>query len=232
MTTARIESGCLLVGPFLAVSFQRYPRPAEGALTFRPTSFGALPVAMTSAGEFYVPLDEVEALWLGFSASRTSAAVLVRVAVETVAHGVVDAVSGLAWSEASLVGLVVPPARGIDGIARPDGNVWPFTRVSPVPDVPACTVVHLVVIPPRRRYRTQAAPGREPVPYHGSNDAQGLEPEKPLVPASGDATFWRVGRAVRVRIRLVDGLTFAANTGQSPPPPIDPAARYGGWRLP
>jgi hypothetical protein len=30
----------------------------------------------------------------------------------------------------------------------------------------------------------------------------------------------------------VDPATYAAITGQPLPPPLDPAAGYGGWRLP
>jgi len=37
---------------------------------------------------------------------------------------------------------------------------------------------------------------------------------------------------VEVVVRLVEPAAFAAATGQAPPPPPDPAAGYGGWRLP
>lgn len=221
-----------MVGPLLTVSFQRYPRPVDGVLISPPTSFGALPIGVTFAGELCAPVDAAEALWLGVSTRRASIAVLVRVAVETTAQGELDAVSGSAWSEMSFSGYVVPPTQAIDGIARRGGGLWPFTRVLPAPDAPACTALQLIAIPPRRLACRQAGTGREPVSYHQPESTQGSEPGTDGVPKTTDAAFWREGRAVRVRIRLVDSPTFAADTGLPPPPPLDPTASYGGWRLP
>ena len=45
--------------------------------------------------------------------------------------------------------------------------------------------------------------------------------------------MWRRNRCVALaRIRLVDFAEFTARTGLPPPPPLDPDAGYGGWRLP
>jgi hypothetical protein len=41
----------------------------------------------------------------------------------------------------------------------------------------------------------------------------------------------RGARAAELTLLLVDGQTFAAAAGRAPPP-LDPAAGYGGWRLP
>jgi hypothetical protein len=47
-------------------------------------------------------------------------------------------------------------------------------------------------------------------------------------------TRWDEGgpQAQRVELRLVDPATFARETGEPPPAPLDPDAGYGGWRLP
>jgi hypothetical protein len=143
----QIDLGGLLVGSQLAISFQRYPIPADGVLSSPSPSFGALPIGSTRSGRLLLPIVPGEAFWMGFTNCEESIP-RIRVAVETSTQGVLDACLGTEWSEdRSAAGIVVPPQRELDGIVRLAGGWWPLTRFNPNAEAPQCQAIKIVVMP-------------------------------------------------------------------------------------
>ena len=61
------ESGFGLFFQTVTLSFQRYRRPARAIVGLLPTSLGALPLWDTGAGHYLLPVDDVEAVWIGIT---------------------------------------------------------------------------------------------------------------------------------------------------------------------
>lgn len=153
----QIDLGGLLVGSQLAISFQRYPLPADGVLSSPSPSFGALPIGSTRSGRLLLPIVPGEAFWMGFTNCEESIPLRIRVAVETSTQGVLDACLGTEWSDdRSAAGIVVPPQRELDGIVRLAGGWWPLTRFNSNAEAPQCQAIKIVVMPqlPQERRST------------------------------------------------------------------------------
>jgi hypothetical protein len=220
-----IKLGHLRLGPFLCVSFQRYPRPATEVLHAPPASWGALPVALAVDGELIVPLADDEAVWLGLSTVRPEVVVAFRVAA--VQETLIDGVTGNAWStelqERPPNYLQVPPVRSVDGVRRLDG-LLPFVRRSRFGGYSA---LYLAAIPSRRPdaplHPAGLASLRTPAMDEPLNNAPRPEP------LHGS---WHLERTVTVPIQLVSYSSFERRTNQQSPPPLDPKTIYKGWQLP
>lgn len=123
--------------PQLAVSFQRYRRPAAGLVAGVPRSCGALPVAQTAPGEWVVPCPPGEAVWIG----------LVRTAAGPPCRVVVGSAAGTADAD-------VPPDYAVVGVPAGGGYVRVLTlgasprldlRVAAAGASPAALAVALAV---------------------------------------------------------------------------------------
>ena len=219
----QIVHGAILATSFLEVSFQRYSRPSEGRIEAAPSSYGALPVALVASNEALVPLDAAEAIWVGLAARRRGVVVLLRAGVET-ERGLLDATTSAAWG-AQPNGVLVPPARSLEGIVAPEGGFWPIARVAAVPGAPSTSALRIEAVPSSARGRRISRP-QGPRRQHALGPSGG--PEEPSDPAEG---AWLPDEAERVRIALIDPEEFTAVT-ELRWEPLDERARYAGWRLP
>ncbi|MDQ0473448.1 hypothetical protein [Labrys wisconsinensis] len=104
----------------LALSFQRFARPASGEVGAAPSSLGALaPMPAGTPGRFLLPVADEEAFWIGLSADEGRG-----FAVE------LSALPRGSSAGAATPGPVerVPPVRRIAGLRRPDGRYAVFAR--------------------------------------------------------------------------------------------------------
>ena len=214
----------LAASPDLALSFQRYPFPGAAPVVDLPVSRGALPVIEYADRRVLVPSRAGEAFWIGLVATGPRAAI-VTVSALTLSGQRLDAAPG---------GLLVPPARAVPGISRPEGGWWPFARHTGDTSGPATAVIDLVI----RRGPPRAAATADPRIQHG-HDAAGAgaagssAAEDPgSRGAQGPATEQadeRVAGAVTWRVELVEPEEHRALGG---PPLPEPDSGYGGHRLP
>jgi hypothetical protein len=185
------DAGGVAILPGVRVSFQRFALPESGVVDTVPRSLGALPVGIADNGTILVPVEDREAIWLGFSTVRPG----MRAEV-TVSATLAD---GMAWqAHAGPAGaarpILVAPTAQLAGMSRSDGRFGVFARAA-----------------------TPASPGCRALTF------------RVRVLRDGRA---RSARAATVTVKLVDGREFARATGAPPPPPLDPAAAYAGWRMP
>jgi hypothetical protein len=143
----QIDLSGLLIASQLAISFQRYPLPADGVLGSPSPSFGALPIGSTRSGRLLFPIVSGEAFWMGFTNCDESIPLLIRIAVETSTGGILDASAGTDWRDRSSAGIVVPPQRELDGIVRLAGGWWPLTGSTPNSEAPQCTAITIAIVP-------------------------------------------------------------------------------------
>lgn len=224
---ASARGASLRVGPFLSVSFQRYPRPASGLVEASPLSFGLLPVAPSREGDLLVPLPDGEALWLGFDPASERRPVLVFVAVESGRGRAVDVRTGAPATRAGQGGgIIVPPQRWIDGVRRPDGRCSAFARRAGGSDATDTRAIVVTAIP--RLRLTAARPRPRALVLHSPASAGGNAPPPP----AAEGGEWDVARRASVRVRLVDVRTFTRETGEPGPPPLDRGAASGRQRFP
>jgi hypothetical protein len=217
----RVADGALLIGDWVELSFQRYPRPSAGTIAEAPSSCGALPVAIIGAGEALVPLAPDEAVWIGLMASAESFVVRINASCETT-QGLLELTEG---PDLGSQGVLVPPPQQLDGIPAPHGGFWPFASVEPAPDAPVTIALHIESSLSSRQRNGPARP-QPPQPQHnvGSSGSQGEKPNPRYQIASG-------GQVERVRISFVAPTQFTAVTGVTFSP-LDETSRYGEWRLP
>jgi hypothetical protein len=119
-------SWALPVSSGLALTFQRFPRPASGVVAQIPSSLGALPVGVNPKGKYLLPVADDEAFWIGLGESN--AGTTVAILIELADGRLVDAISGEPWSVAKPHTVTVPEQRWIEGIPRPDGQLNVFSR--------------------------------------------------------------------------------------------------------
>lgn len=224
----RIAVGELRVGPFLVASFQRYPLPSPGTgpLPAAPGSWGSLQPAATGEGEVLLPVPDGEAFWVGLRPRRGRLRLRVGVAVET-GRDLLDALTGEpARPEAS--GLDLAGASACDGVRAGGDGVWPFTREPAAAGMSGTRAVLLTATPAACLLPAASVAG--PQPLHGIGGPARPSGAAPTVPPP-EAT-WRDDRAASARVCLVSPDEYADRTGAPPPSPLEPRARYGGWRLP
>jgi hypothetical protein len=175
-----------------------------------------------------LPLAREEAVWLGLSRCHNSIPVLLFAAVSTFEQGTVNVMSGRDWSEDSVSHIIVQNTSAIDGIYHSKGTVWALTRCAPRLESPSCEAIHLIIAPPRRERAIKLS---DPLLAIGASKTKSRTSLDPTIPPD-QAHLWTLERCAQVSIKFVDYSTFAEATGTPPPPPLDLAAGYGGWRLP
>jgi hypothetical protein len=219
-----IEPGWLRLGPFLRVSFQRYPRPASGILDAPPSTWGALPIGARK-GELVVPLADDEALWLGLSVVRPEVVVAFRVAAAAEAE--LDAVTGAPWSDELQENppnyVPVPPMRSIDGVQQGQAIV-PFART--LAAAGGFSALYMVAIPSRRIDAGSRSAGTRPLRVPASG---GRSPSAAPEPGHGP---WHLERSARAHVTFAPYDAFERKTGRARPPPLSGQSIYRGWRLP
>lgn len=137
-----IAPGRAIVGRAIALSFQRYPEPAEATLTDVPQSFGALTCASPAAGEIIVAVRSGEAVWIGVEPEGTAAALELDAAFEVVCGTSGHPSQGepqARWQT------VLTAAQTIDGMPWGPGGLMPFVREPQLASHVACTGFHLTI---------------------------------------------------------------------------------------
>lgn len=127
----------------LAVSFQRFQRPASGIIRDAPSSLGALPPGRSSSGDLLLPVAEDEAFWIGLSSERPGG-IQVGLRVDVTEIAPTDALSGQQWSEHAAQSVRVAPRALIAGIRRSNSSSWVFAR-SAEPPAPGSRSVQIVL---------------------------------------------------------------------------------------
>ena len=143
----------------LLASFQRFARPASGAVGRAPPSLGALPVGTTEHGEFVLPIEEDEAFWVGVSATQSGPGERVGLGAVVRDGRIFDAVLGGACGpHGPCTRTTVPPSAVVPGIRQATGSgSWVFARAVPEGSpAPACRAVCI---------RAKNAEGRGAVAY-------------------------------------------------------------------
>lgn len=102
----------------LAVSFQRFLRPASGRVETVPSSLGSLPVARASS-HFLLPLARDEAFWIGMSSLEGKA---YAVALQAVLPG--GRIADLVEPQRR-----IPPHLHVAGLPRGDGSFSALSRI-------------------------------------------------------------------------------------------------------
>lgn len=259
MSEVRLDERGVHVGPRLVVSFHRTLRvPDDGGTYPLPPGLGPFPVmtwddlvAEPPAGwrdtDFFIPLHQREALWIGFDGADWKPNAV------QVALGGVDALTGQAFAprlSASPQNYLVCPAQPwLDGINAGEGWVRQFVAVSlgrgltvesQLVEGPEQGALGLVVYEPK--------PGRFPdeppeeiefeVAMHAPQQdvALGLGAGGRLAqrihPDPHGVDVWDDTSATRIVVHLVDTRAFTTLTGRRPPPtPID-ATTYAAYGLP
>jgi hypothetical protein len=133
------EPETLNLGSFLRLTCQRCLRPADGIYHSPPRSLGCLPFGKHDS-TVLVPVANNEAFWLGISA--LGPACRLRVTVQTVAHGQLNARSGRPTQEDDSSHFVITRFTAVQGVYRPEGGWWPFQRLQQN-DSPACHELYL-----------------------------------------------------------------------------------------
>jgi hypothetical protein len=223
------EAG-LPVGPFLTVSFQRYRRPARDFLDLPPRSWGALPIGRGRDGDLLLPLGEDEAFWLGLSSKENAPLILVCVTSGATLDGITGASAAKTPSQSALSGVLVPPARSVEGIARADGGWWPFVSSTSTSNIPATRAISIFAIPSIQPHRAIGSAQRRGIgPLH--EPEAGSQPRYSARAKRASAEGWNLKQTAGVQIRVVSPGAFFAATGVRLAA-FDEAASYRGWRLP
>jgi hypothetical protein len=172
-----------------------------------------------------LPVPDGEAFWIGLRPPRARLRLRVTVVVET-ERGLLDAFSGDS-ARPDAPGLDIAGAGACDGIRSGGCGIWPFTRATTTV-APVTQAVLLTATPAARLLPAASAAGPRPLyGIGGPTRPSGASQAAPL-----PEVIWSEDRAASVRVRLVLPDEYVGRTGAPPPPPLNPHARYGSWRLP
>lgn len=196
----------LCAGGGVRLSFQRYVRPEDGLAPVSPRSLGALPVASDGRGAAMLPVAGGEAFWIGLSVEPPATRAVLAIAAIGTDGSCIDVMTGEAWPERA-PGVLSPPRIVVPDCRWIDGVGSPGSArrafVRPAPDSGEGGWTGLLV-----RVLESGDAVAEPIPSAGQR-TEGMWTEV-VFAAPAD---------------------FVSATG-CPYPPLDPAAAYGGWRLP
>ena len=236
-----LESRQMRLGSGLKVSFQRAQQLTKPAGKVSP-SYGALPIAIDSraapAADLVVPLDDEDAMWIGFVATSEEP---VAVRVRVLAPEQVDAVTGGKWVDAIAADpqnyVVCPGQSALHGVQIEPDCARQFARVAQTSNAVGIERLELTSICSRTDVRAVEAPhGPSPADRHEGRstgirrfDCPGV-PQTIVVDPHG-LGFWSGARCT-VSIALVSPDEYSALTGEPRLAPLDPADTYRGWRLP
>lgn len=259
--SVRIEGDRLHVGERFSVSFQRTLRiPDDGGTYPLPPGLGLLPVlpvvdytsrvpAAWSREDFFVPMYQREALWLGFDAAPWKPNAV------KVGIGGIDAISGETWQPDLHADpqnyIVCPDQPWLDGINAGSGFIRQFVAM---PLGSGYTVegqltgeervggLELVVFEPKPGRFPETPPDVEDSPRShramslGSPQGMGLaaggKMKQAIYRDPNGVDTWDPGNCAAVRVHIVNSEQYEQITGRPAPPTPVTAQAYTEHGLP
>jgi hypothetical protein len=251
MLEVKLKAERVFIGERFSVSFQRTqriagdlhaapPPPSRGVLPVH--SFLDYPAHVPHAREvenaFFIPLDEEEAVYLGFGAAAWKPNAL------KVGVGGRNAVSGAEWEEGLRAHpqdyLVCPPQLSLEGLRTEDGSARQI-----VADAAGTNLIRLVVYepvggrfpseppPPRAADRTNVLHASTDGPPGGRvAETLGQKIEREVRRDPYGVETWDARAAGSLSVYVIGGREYERLTGRKPPPRPGPGDVYGGYLLP
>lgn len=255
MLNVRVEGNRVHIGERFSVSFQRTLRiPDDGGTYPLPPGLGLLPVHAVAENrrgapetwkdeDFFVPMYQREALWLGFDAASWKPNA-VKVGV-----GGIDAISGETWQSALQAEpqnyIVCPDQPWLDGINAGSGFIRQFVAM---PLGSGYTVegqltgeervggIQLVVYEPKPGRFPDTAPPEEgatgarmmmaAAPAGGMGLAAGGRMEQKIYRDPYGVDTWDIGNSASVFVHIVNSEQYEVITGRPAPPTPVTARAY------
>lgn len=210
----------------LTVSFQRFPYPESGILSFLPPSRGALPIFVAGPARIMVPSPAGAAFWVALLGTSGVASWDVALLAHLGDGSVVDVLTGrpVETPVTPFARVTLPPHQFIPGIRKSAGMWWAVARE---PAAQALSTVALDLLARTGPKTTSAVELRAgPTPLHvpaGPSGKQELsEPHKRPV---GGAVM-----EAAVHVMLIDARRFSRLSVEPIPPSSAPD--LGDRRLP
>lgn len=263
MLNVLANSGCIQIGRRVTVSFHRTLRvPDDGGSYPLPPSFGRLPIYECAAhrcrlpkawdrpDDFFIPLHQREALWLGFDGEPWHPSALL------IGADGVNVITGESW-DGPLSGspqnyVVVPDQPWLDGIRTSGGLVRQFvamplghgfTVMEQLRTTPGQMGIQLRVHEAEAgRFPDEAPPANAELDPSMTIDVQRREPTlgigaggaivQKIYPDPYGTDGWESDETARARVHIVNSAQFTSITGVAPPPSVISAIDYTKRGLP